>query len=64
VSHSAREVERIGNEEANGPHPIRTTAPQIETYEWVNKSTGEVQQIPKGIDPGWDYHVGKAGFRD
>jgi hypothetical protein len=57
-------VERINKEEANGPHPIRTTAPQIETYEWVNKSTGEVHQIPKGIDPGWDYHPGKSGFRD
>jgi len=64
VSHSAREVERIGNEEANGSHPIRTQAPAVETFEWVDKSTGTVRRIPKGIDPGWDYHVGKAGFRE
>ena len=64
VSHSAREVTRLKAEEANGPHPVRTKAPKTEHYEWADKDTGEVHQIPKGIDPGWDYNVGKAGFRD
>lgn len=27
---------------------------------WVNKRTGLVEQIPKGIDPGFDYNVGQA----
>lgn len=31
------------------------TAPDNGSYEWTDKSTGEVHQIPKGIDPGFDY---------
>ena len=63
VSHSAREVERLKKEEAGGAHPIETKAPEIEKYEWVDKATGEIHKIPKGIDPGWDYNPGKEGFR-
>ncbi len=33
-------------------------APPIKRREWVNKRTGEVMQIPLGIDPGWDYNPG------
>ena len=64
VSHSAREVERLTKEEAGGLHPIKTNAPAIQRYEWVDKATGEIHKIPKGIDPGWDYNVGKEGFKD
>ena len=28
---------------------------------WRNKRTGQVHQIPKGIDPGWAHNVGKIG---
>ncbi|MGN5225060.1 phage minor head protein [Aeromonas veronii] len=37
-------------------------APDDGTYEFVNKKTGEVMQVPKGIDPGFDYSVGEAKF--
>lgn len=37
-------------------------APDDGTYEYVNKKTGEVLQVPKGIDPGFDYSVGEAKF--
>ncbi|EGR1044255.1 phage minor head protein [Vibrio cholerae] len=30
-------------------------SPTVEYYEWVDKVTGEAHQIPKGIDPGFDY---------
>lgn len=33
-------------------------APPIKRREWVNKRTGEVMQVPLGIDPGWDYNPG------
>lgn len=33
-------------------------APDNGTYEWVDKATGEVHQIPRGIDPGFDYRPG------
>lgn len=34
------------------------TAPNDGTYDWVNKKTGEVHEIPLGIDPGFDYAPG------
>ena len=60
--HSAREVERLREEEKNGPYPIRETAPKTDYYDWVDKDTGEVHKIPVGIDPGWDYNPGKAAW--
>lgn len=45
---SERDLKRLGLEVAN-------QAPKVETYEWVDKVTGEVHDIPKGIDPGFDY---------
>lgn len=34
-------------------------APAIETYKWVNKRTGEVVFVPKGIDAGWQGNPGR-----
>jgi len=62
VNHSAREVKRLKKEEAGGDQPIKTEAPEIEHYEWTDKTTGKVHRIPKGIDPGWDYNVGEAAW--
>jgi SPP1 gp7 family putative phage head morphogenesis protein len=31
-------------------------APKVETREYTNPRTGEVSQVPKGIDPGFDYN--------
>jgi hypothetical protein len=36
-------------------------APETTYRPWRNPATGEVRYIPNGIDPGWDYNVGKAG---
>jgi hypothetical protein len=36
-----------------------TTAPPIEYTEFINKRSGEVVQVPVGIDPGWDTNPGK-----
>lgn len=35
--------------------------PDEVTQAWVNKRTGEVRDIPVGIDPGWDYNPGQLG---
>lgn len=35
-------------------------APTDGTYEWTDKTTGEIVDVPKGIDPGFDYNVGEA----
>lgn len=45
-----REAERLG-----GISP----APVIQTRKWENKRTGEIVDVPQGIDPGWDYNPGK-----
>lgn len=50
--------EDLGRMGKTGPD----TAPDNGTYEWTNKATGEVHRIPNGIDPGWDYNVGKAAY--
>ncbi len=41
--------------------PVRTRAPSLNRRPWVNKRTGEVQRLPAGIDPGWDYNPGAVG---
>lgn len=35
-------------------------APPIETRPWVNPTTGEEEDVPEGIDPGWDYAPGMS----
>ena len=35
-------------------------APPLETRPWRNPQTGEVHQVPVGIDPGFDYNPGKS----
>ena len=39
-----------------------TDAPGGETYDYVDKRTGEVKQVPVGIDPSWDYNPGQAAW--
>ena len=43
---------------ASPPEGARTVAPRAELREWTNPATGEVRLVARGIDPGWDYHVG------
>lgn len=50
---SDRDLKREGK---SGPDK----APPIKRREWVNKRTGEVMQIPLGIDPGFDYNPGEG----
>jgi phage gp29-like protein len=35
-------------------------APDDGTFEWLDKKTGEIHDVPRGIDPGWDYNPGKS----
>lgn len=43
---------------------LRFEAPAVTLRAWTNKRTGEVRQVPDGVDPGWDYNPGKAGYRE
>jgi len=41
---------------------LNTETPDDGSYDYVNKRTGEVSQVPMGIDPGWDYNPGQAAW--
>jgi hypothetical protein len=47
---SQRSLERKGLKVSNEP--------VIPTRDWTDKATGEVHQVPQGIDPGFDYAPG------
>lgn len=50
---SDRDLERMGK---SGPDE----APAGGTREWQNPRTGEVLQVPLGVDPGWGYAPGSS----
>ena len=52
---SKREYERL-----KGSGQYLTQAPVIKRKEWINKRSGEVLQVPEGIDPSFDMNVGMA----
>lgn len=54
---SPRDIDRLVAEGED----IKFDPPPISFREWTNKRTGEVRQVPDGIDPGWDYNPGRAG---
>lgn len=52
---SERDLDRLGYKVS--------TDPSIQTRKWANKRTGEITNVPVGIDPGFDYNVGQARDR-
>lgn len=50
-----REAERLGYDPGNPPD-----APPVPTRAWLNKRTGQIEQVPVGIDPGWATNPGRA----
>lgn len=51
---SDSDLERIGKKPADKPPRFAN-----ETREYVNPRTGEVMDVPRGVDPGWAYNPGK-----
>lgn len=49
----ARDLRAVGKSRAD-------KAPPIKKREWTNRRTGEVMQLPVGIDAGFDYNPGKG----
>ncbi|MFT7722257.1 MAG: phage minor head protein [Roseateles sp.] len=43
--------------------PMVKTVPAVVMRDWLNKRTGEVMQVPAGIDPGFGYNAGAARQR-
>lgn len=53
-----RQVSKAEYSRLSASGKYQTEAPKIETRDWVNKRTGEVETVPVGIDPGWDINPG------
>ncbi|MPW30468.1 hypothetical protein F9L16_15890 [Agarivorans sp. B2Z047] len=54
-----RQVSEYEAEQLRARDDIRTSAPNLGTTTWNNKRTGEVEVLPVGIEPGWNYNPGK-----
>ena len=52
------DLQRYGYRLTDGTPPYSTRA---DLRPWRNKRTGQVHQVPRGIDPGWAHNVGKTG---
>jgi len=55
-----RQITKREYDRLNDTGNYLTEAPEITKREWLNKRTGEVLQVPRGIDPGWDTNPGLA----
>lgn len=55
-----RQVSKFEADKLKTAGTVSTTAPSTGTKRWVNKRTGEVETLPEGIEPGWNYNPGKA----
>lgn len=42
---------------AEPPRGARTEAPPLDPREWRNPATGQIVEVPRGIDPGWAYNA-------
>lgn len=40
--------------------PMIKQAPDVVKRDWLNRRTGEVQQVPSGVDPGFGFNAGQA----
>ena len=55
---SQRDLDRL---QADG-EDLRFEPPEDTFRNFTNKRTGEVVRVPDGIDPGWAYNPGRAGY--
>ncbi len=53
-------VRQVSNAEASRRGLRLDTAPAIRRRRVINKRTRREEEVPIGIDPGWDYHPGAA----
>lgn len=55
LQYSDADLKRRGLTPSEGPPPGSD-----KTRQWVNKRTGEVHQVPRGIDPGFQHNAGRV----
>lgn len=55
-----RQVSKFEAEKLIADDKVSTDSPEGGTKQWLNKRTGEVEVLPEGIEPGWNYNPGKS----
>jgi len=55
-----RQISKFEYAKLEGTQGYQFAAPNDGNREWANKRTGEVEVLPSGIEPGWNYNPGKA----
>jgi SPP1 gp7 family putative phage head morphogenesis protein len=45
---------------ATPDNPVKTEPPPTQWVEFLNRSTGQTERVPRGIDPGFAYNPGKV----
>ena len=50
---SADQVEAMGKQ-------VAESAPEVRSFEYTNPRTGEISEVPQGVDPGWAYNPGAS----
>lgn len=55
---SVRQISQREADKLSKTGGVTTIAPKMKTRRLVNKRTGEVENVPIGIDPGWNYNMG------
>ncbi|MCY1293592.1 hypothetical protein D9M70_428570 [compost metagenome] len=53
-----RQVSRREAERVRATGKFLTDAPDLGEVEYINKRSGQVVSVPKGIEPGWAYNPG------
>ena len=53
-----RQITRAERDRLVKAGKVTTEAPALPTRQWTNPATGEVHEVPVGIDPGWDTNPG------
>nr|WP_255679739.1 phage minor head protein [Methylocystis sp. WRRC1] len=60
---AVRQITKFEFQRLDGQDGYTTDRPSMETTTFVNNRTGEVTQVPVGIDPGWQTNPGLARAR-
>lgn len=55
-----RQVSRRESERLQASGSYATTAPDLGMMDYVNRRTGQVVSVPRGVEPGWAYNPGQV----
>ncbi len=54
-------LDKTGQKVGEIRRKMQTARPQIQYKDWLNKKTGQIERVPVGMDPGFDWNPGGYG---